>query len=79
MSGPLPFTCLELDDAPSVSIRILSDLGSTPLMVTSLKVNEDVSGFTQVAVAAQTLPPGGAATGKHYCNLVAIGRPRPSK
>jgi hypothetical protein len=64
-----------LEDVPSVSVRIISDPGSTPLMVSSLKINKDVAGYTQITVAAQTRPPaGGPVKGAHYCNIIAIGK-----
>jgi hypothetical protein len=45
-------------------------------MVYSVKINEDVGGYMQIAIEAQTLPPGAnPATGLHYCNIVAIGKP----
>jgi hypothetical protein len=63
---------------PSVSVRIVSHEGSALLHVTSLKINDDVGGWLQIAVAAQSLPPGAhPATGVHYCNLVVIGKPKP--
>jgi hypothetical protein len=66
----------KLLDIPSVSIRIVSHAGSALLMVYSVKINEDVGGYMQIAIEAQTLPPGAnPATGLHYCNIVAIGRP----
>ncbi len=64
-----------LYDTPTVSIRIVSSAGSALLAVYSLKINEDVAGYTQIAIEAQTLPPGGPATGDYFCNIVAIGRP----
>ncbi len=63
---------------PNVSVRIVSHEGSALLHVTSFKMNDNVGGWLQIAVAAQSLPPGAhPATGVHYCNLVVIGKPRP--
>ena len=43
-----------------------------------MKINENVGGYMQIAIAAQTLPPGAEpATGVHFCNIVAIGKPIP--
>ena len=65
-------------DIPSVSIRIVSHAGSALLRVSSMKINENVGGYMQIAIAAQTLPPGAEpATGVHFCNIVAIGKPIP--
>jgi hypothetical protein len=61
-------------DIPNVSVRIISSAGAALLMVTSLKINEDVGGYMQVAVAAQSLD-GQPAAGVHHCNIVAIGKP----
>lgn len=67
----------QLTDIPSLSIRIVSHAGSALLRVSSVKINENVGGYMQIAIAAQTLPPGAEpATGVHYCNLVAIGKPK---
>jgi hypothetical protein len=64
-------------DIPSVSVRIISSAAATLLMVTSVKINEDVAGYMQIAIAAQGIPPGtsSGAAGQHYCNIVAIGKP----
>ena len=62
-------------ETPSVSVRIISHEGSALLMVSSLKINDDVAGYMQIAIAAQTLTPGQHATGVHFCNIVAIGKP----
>ncbi len=61
-------------DVPSVSVQIIDFAAAALLMVTSLKINEDVAGYMQIAIAAQALP-GGTAAGEHYCNIVAIGKP----
>mgnify|MGYP000512918537 CR=1 FL=1 len=63
-----------MQDIPNLSVRIISSAASALLMVTSLKINEDVGGYMQIAVAAQSLM-GGPATGVHHCNIVAIGKP----
>ena len=60
-------------DMPSISVRIVSHAGSALLTITSVKVNENVSGWLQIAVAAQTFD-GSPASGKHFCNIVAIGQ-----
>jgi hypothetical protein len=62
-------------DVPSVSIRIITHQGGALLMVTSLKIGLDVSGLTQITIAAQPVHPDIPATGVHYCNIVAIGKP----
>ena len=60
-------------DMPSISIRIVSHAGSALLTITSVKVNENVSGWLQIAIAAQTFD-ASPANGKHFCNIVAIGQ-----
>lgn len=61
-----------LVDVPSNSFRIVSHAGSALLAITSVKVNDGVSGWMQIAVQAQTLD-GSPAHGTHFCNIVAIG------
>ena len=75
----------QLTGIPSVSIRIISQAdptlpppkaGPALLRVSSLKIDNNVSGSMPITIAAQTLPPGTSpATGIHYCNIVAIGKP----
>jgi hypothetical protein len=64
----------QMQDIPNLSVRIISSAASALLMVTSLKINENVGGYMQVAVAAQGVS-GGPATGVHHCNIIAIGKP----
>lgn len=64
-----------LTDIPSLSTRIISHAGSALLIITSVKINEDVGGWMQIAIAAQSFD-GSPAHGKHFCNIVAIGRER---
>lgn len=61
-----------LVDVPSISIRIISHAGSALLAITSVKVNDNVSGWMQIAVQLQTLD-NSPAHGTHFCNIVAIG------
>lgn len=65
-----------LREVPSLSVRIIADASASPVMVTSVKIDENVGGYMQIAVAAQTLPPGAPpVVGVHHCNIVAIGQP----
>ena len=76
-----------LHEVPSLSVRIIADERASPVMITSVKINENVGGYMQIAVAVQTLPPPPGAPppqptpviGVHYCNIVAIGRPVANK
>ena len=68
----------KLLETPTVSVQIVTNEGGARMMVTSLKINLDVSGYTQIAVAAQVIPPGTDAAGVHHCNIVAIGKPEVS-
>ncbi len=68
----------KLKECPTVSVRIITHAAGALLTVTSLKINLDVGGYTQIAIAAGPLPPphgGATAAGVHYCNIVAIGKP----
>ena len=60
--------------APVVSAEILGAPGSSMLAAYSVKVNDNVSGSTQVAIEAQTIF-GGPAAGQHYCSIVVKGIP----
>jgi hypothetical protein len=62
-------------DVPGISVSIVSSEAATQMAVYSLKVNEDVAGFMQIAIEAQPILNSESAAGLHYCNLVAIGRP----
>lgn len=66
-----------MEQVPTVTARIISDANAALLMITSLKINHDVGGYLQVAIAAQTLFGAKPAVGTHYCNIVAIGKPKP--
>jgi hypothetical protein len=66
----------KLKDIPNLSVRIISSAGSALLTVYSVKINEDVAGYMQIAIEAQSLPPGAhPASGVHHCNILAIGKP----
>jgi hypothetical protein len=68
---------------PGLSVRIIADASASPLMISSVKINENVGGYMQIAIAAQTLPKGSdtapPVVGSHHCNIVAIGRPISTK
>lgn len=69
-----------LRELPNLTIRIIGNEGSSPLMVSSLKINEDVGGYMQIAIQAQILPLGASrVVGSHHCNIVAIGHPLAKK
>jgi hypothetical protein len=60
--------------APTVSMQITAPHGSSMMAVSSVKVNDNVSGQTQVAIQAQTIR-GGPAQGEHYCTITVSGTP----
>ncbi|MCC0003685.1 MAG: hypothetical protein H6872_00475 [Methylobacteriaceae bacterium] len=60
--------------APVVSLQITAPHGSSMLGIYAVKVNDNVSGQTQVAVEAQTIK-GGPAHGEHFCSIVVTGFP----
>ena len=62
-------------EMPGISLSIVTSDGGALMAVTSLKINENVSGFMQIGVAAQPILNKDSAAGLHYCNLVAIGKP----
>lgn len=70
----IEFRLPRLKEAPIVSVQITAPHGSSMLGLYSVKVNDNVGGQTQVAVAAQTIR-GGPAHGEHYCSIVVTGFP----
>ncbi|MDE2364751.1 MAG: hypothetical protein KGM42_18905 [Hyphomicrobiales bacterium] len=70
----MEFRLPRLGGCPSVSCQIVPHQGAKPLAAYSLKINDNVSGQTQIAIEAQTLD-GGAAHGDHDCNIVAVFAP----
>lgn len=63
---------------PDISIRIVSSAGSVPLVLFSVKINDNAEGWMQIGIVAQALPPADNAAGFHYCNIEAIGTPAAS-
>lgn len=70
----IEFRLPRFKQAPVVSLQITAPHGSSMLGVYAVKVNDNVSGQTQVAIQAQTIK-GGPAQGEHYCSIVVTGIP----
>jgi hypothetical protein len=70
----IEFRLPRFKDPPAVSVQIAASVGASMLSVYALKVNDNVSGQTQVAIEAQTIV-GGPANGTHYCTIVVTGLP----
>lgn len=70
----IEFRLPRFKSAPTVSAQIIAPHGSSMLALYAVKVNDNVSGQTQVAIEAQTIR-GGPAHGEHFCMITVIGQP----
>ena len=70
----IEFRLPRFKQSPTVSVQITAPHGSSMLAVYSLKINDNISGQTQVAIEAQTIK-GGPAQGEHHCTIIVTGIP----
>ncbi|MBV9836439.1 MAG: hypothetical protein JO055_18625 [Alphaproteobacteria bacterium] len=68
------FRLPRFSDTPTVSVQIIASAGATLMAASALKINDNVSGTTQISVSAQSIDNGPAA-GLYWCNIVVIATP----